>query len=213
MIGDKLSLDASRSGEELGQDRVQELISITARGGQLISNLYGSDSHYMEMFKAPLKDPTFKIMHSNWYAHVSEVTGILKAVKHDVESGMLSNLRNLLQAEIFVDFLEMAGHLLEEGYKDASAVLLGAVLEDSLRKIAASQNIPITGAGGKSLTIDPINSALAKSGLYGPLVQKQVTSWANLRNDAAHGHFEKYDKDQVHQMLSFVEKFCADYLK
>ena len=45
------------------------------------------------------------------------------------------------------------------------------------------------------------------------LVQKQITTWANLRNDAAHGHFAKYDQDQVKQMLLFVQKFCADYLR
>jgi len=54
---------------------------------------------------------------------------------------------------------------------------------------------------------------LAKAGAYGALVQKQITSWANLRNDAAHGHFAKYDVDQVRQMLLFTQKFCADYLK
>jgi hypothetical protein len=63
------------------------------------------------------------------------------------------------------------------------------------------------------MTIDPLNIAVAKAGVYGPLVQKQITSWANLRNDAAHGQFSKYDADHVQQMLLFVQKFCADYMR
>lgn len=212
-ITEKLASDAARSSSSLGQERVQELLSVSVRGGQLTSRLYGSDSHYMKMFNRTLNTNSFNMMHSNYCKHVGELAGLLKAVQHDVKSGMLSNLKNLLQAEIFSDFLEMAEHLLDEGYKDASAVMLGAVLEDSLRKIAESHGVPVLGPNGKPLTIDPINVALSKAGVYGSLVQKQVTTWANLRNDAAHGHFERYDKEQVKHMLFFVQKFCADYLK
>ena len=126
---------------------------------------------------------------------------------------MLLDFKLLLQAEVFADFLEMAEHLLGGDYKDAAAVLLGAVLEDSLRKIASTAGVATVGSNGKAFTIDPLNVAIAKVGTYGPLVQKQITTWANLRNDAAHGNFSKYDADQVRQMFLFVQKFCADSLK
>lgn len=212
-IADKLSIDASEAGSQLPHNRVQELLGVVARGGQLVTKLYGADSHYFTMFKTAINIPHFNTMHSNCYRHVSVVTGILKAVESDIESGMLSNFKSLAQAEIFADFLDMAEHLLNEGYKDACAVILGAVLEDTLRKIAEASNIPVTNQKGKPLTIDPLNIEVSKLGIYGPLVQKQVTSWANLRNDAAHGHFDKYDESQVKHMLLFVQKFCADYLK
>lgn len=210
---DRLAVDAAASDFELPQNRVQDLLSVAARGGHLIVKLYGIDSHYMKLFEAPLKYPYFKSMHSGCYDHVSEVAGILKAVQHNIRSGMLLNIRSLLQAEIFSDFLEMAEHLLNEKYKDAAAVLLGAVLEDSLRKLADANNISCYSEAGKPLTIDPLNIALAKAQIYGPLVQKQITTWANLRNDAAHGYFLRYDEGQVQQMLLFVQKFCADFLK
>lgn len=211
--GEKLAADASVARDYLGHERVQELLSITARGGQLITRLYGADSHYFQLFQSVTKIPIFNSMHSNHCRHVSDVVGILKAVEHDVKSGMLTNFRSLIQAEVFADFLEMAEHLLGEGYKDAAAVLLGAVLEDSLRKIADTNGVDVLGPNGKPLTLDSLNVSLSKKGVYGPLVQKQITSWANLRNDAAHGHFSKYDSAQVQQMLLFVKKFCADFLK
>lgn len=212
-IAERLSRDAAQAHSHLGPERVEELSSIAARGGQLIRRLYGDDSYYEQRLHDVLSTPDFGAMHSDYCRHVSQLAGILKGIQHEVKSGLLNNFRQLLRAEIFVDFIEMAEHLLDEGYKDASAVLLGAVLEDSLRKIAGSHSVPTVGPNGKPLTMDPLNVSIAKATVYGPLVQKQITSWANLRNDAAHGHFSKYDAAQVRQMLAFVQKFCADYLK
>lgn len=211
--GEKLSAEAAVAHSPLGNDKVQELLSMTARGGQLINRLYGKESQYYEMYQVAVKTKQFTIMHSNYYKHVSNLVGLFKGIKHDLDTGMLSNMKSLLRAEIFADFLDMAEHLLGEGYKDAAAVILGAVLEDSLRKIADACGVSTIGSKGQPLTIDPLNVAVCKSGIYGPLVQKQITSWANLRNDAAHGHFANYDAAQVKQMLLFVQKFCADYLK
>ena len=212
--GEKLVADASASSNRsLGHERVQELMSITARGGQLIKRLYGSDSQHFQTFKSTTEYQHFTIMNHRSYRHVASVVGIFKAVEHDIKSGMLDNFRSLIRAEIFADFLDMAEHLHRENYKDASAVLLGAVLEDSLRKVADGNGVSILNSNGKPLTLDPLNIALAKKGVYNALVQKQITSWANLRNDAAHGHFDRYDSAQVQQMLLFVQKFCADFLK
>lgn len=209
----KLSREASQAGSELGFDRIEELSAIASLGGQLIRRLYEENSQFLENWRKVLSNKSFTNMHSNHYEHVSELAGILRAVQHDIKSGLLRNLRGLLQAEIFADFLEMAEHLLREGYKDPAAVLLGAVLEDSLRKLAAMHKVATISSGGKPLTIDPLNASLAKAGAYGSLVQKQITTWANLRNDAAHGRFSAYDQDQVKQMLLFVQKFCGDYLQ
>ena len=113
-------------------------------------------------------------MYDHYHAHVDSLVEVLHAVKHDVNSGMLTNFRSLIQAEIFADFLTMTEHLLGEGYKDAAAVLLGAILEDSLRKIAEANGIGILNPKGKPVTIDPLNTGLAKKGAYNALVQKQV---------------------------------------
>ena len=149
-IGERLATDAATSSGGLGPERVQELSSIAARGGRLITRLYGADSHYYRAFRSIVQIEHFSSMHSNWHLHASEMVGILKAVQHDVGSGMLADFRNVIQAEIFADFLDMAEHLVLEGYKDAAAVLLGAVLEDSLRKLAEANKLETVNAKGKN---------------------------------------------------------------
>jgi hypothetical protein len=42
------------------------------------------------------------------------------------------------------------------------------------------------------------------------LVQKQITTWAHVRNKAAHGEYDEYTKDQVQMMLIFVQGFVAE---
>ena len=205
--------DASASSSGLGHERVQELTLVVTRVGQFIPRLYGSKSHYYTMLQFVLETESFYDMHSDWYQHVARVAGILRSIKQDIDGGMIANFRNLLQAEVFSDFLEMAEHLLEKGYKDASAVLIGSVLEDSLRKISESNGIETMDTKGKILTMNSLNISLYKRGIYGPLIQKQITSWTNLRNDAAHGCYDKYDIEQTKQMLIFVQKFCSDHMK
>ncbi len=177
----------------------------------MIKRLYPTDSQHLESYKTCVAQNDFDIMHSNYYQHVSIVTELLRGVHHELEKGLLFDIKRLLQADIFDDFLEMAKYMLKMNYKDASAVIIGCVLEDSLRKLAEANNIEIV-KNGKSLTIDPLNIALAKAGVYDKLVQKQITSWADLRNKAAHGQFDDYDKNQVELMLLFTIDFCVRYL-
>jgi flagellar biosynthesis chaperone FliJ len=65
---------------------------------------------------------------------------------------------------------------------------------------------------GSSMTIDPLNAELAKKNVYSKLVQKQVTSWAHIRNKAAHGEYDEYSKEQVQMMLLFVQGFAGQHL-
>lgn len=210
--GERLVEEASISGSELGHESVQTLTSVTVRCGQMIDRLYGPNGRYGTMLQSILGTKDFTRIHSNHYAHVAQIVGILKAVKHDMDSGLLVDFRRLVQAELFSDFLEMAEYLANQGYKDASAVLLGAILENALRKISEVRGLDISNANGKPLSMETMNVQLAKDGAYNALVKKQITSWSNLRNDAAHGRYEEYDSGQVNQMLLFVQKFCADFL-
>ena len=125
---------------------------------------------------------------------------------------MLGSIKGLLQADLFADFLEIGEHLLEEGYKDAAAVTIGAVLEDGLRKLCSKHGIETIKPNGSFMTIDPLNAELAKKNVYSKLVQKQVTSWAHIRNKAAHGEYEEYNKEQVQMMLLFVQGFAGQHL-
>ena len=211
--GEKLISLAGNARDEIKGGQLTDVMAWVSRSGHIIHKVGGEDSAYNRAFQAARSAAAFTIIHGNHYAHLCEISGALKGLRHALDAGLLQDLRQLLQADIFADFLEMAEHLHSEGYKDASAVLIGGVLEDTLRKLSASNNLPLLTTTGKPLTIEPLNVNLAKAGIYSPLTKKQVTSWADLRNNAAHGDYDKYTAGEVKQMLLFVQRFCADFLQ
>ena len=61
--------------------------------------------------------------------------------------------------------------------------------------------------------IDRLNADLASAGVYDKLVQKRITALADIRNNADHGHFDKFRREDVEDMVKWVRSFTADYLK
>ncbi|MCU8083841.1 hypothetical protein [Shewanella sp. SM23] len=211
-IGDTILQKASRADSSLEGSDLAEVSSWVTRIGQLLRKLYGENSQHYVNFDRAISTKNFYTIHSNWYGHISQVQGIALTVKHDIENDLISSIKGLLQAEIFANFLEIGEHLLSEGYKDAAAVTIGAVLEDGLRELCKKNNIAITKPNGSPLTIEPLNAELAKNEVYSKLTQKQITSWAHIRNKAAHGQYNEYDESQVEMMLLFVQGFADQHL-
>jgi hypothetical protein len=139
---------------------------------------------------------------------VQPLQGILTALRSDYESGYLQSVVELVHADIFADFLDMADYLLEQHYKDPAAVLAGSVLETHLRKLCDKHRIASVKAGGKPKTADALNSELAGASVYSTLELKSFTAWLDLRNKAAHGKYTEYDQDQVAMLIQGVRDFA-----
>ena len=139
--------------------------------------------------------------------------GIIRAAKNEIQSGWFASLKRVASAEVFSSFLEMAEYLLSEGYKDASAVMIGSVLEQHLREIATSNDINNTRVdkSGNAVPLKAhfLNSELAKAEAYGKLDHKNVTAWLDLRNNAAHGNYDQYNTEQVKIMCLGVGEFIS----
>ncbi len=104
------------------------------------------------------------------YSAVKTALGILKAVKDDYENGHLFDIRALIEAEVFDDFLEQADYLLSQGYFTASAVIAGSVLEDGLRKLCVKNGIALSAKP----KLDTMNADLAKAGVYNLLKKNKL---------------------------------------
>lgn len=136
--------------------------------------------------------------------------GVVMALKSDIESGYLQNFEQLIHAEVFSDFIQMAEHLLHKGYKDPSGVIAGSALEAHLRQLSKLFSIPVEfnkDGISRPKKADRLNSDLAKSGAYSVLDQKNVTAWLDLRNKASHGKYDEYSSEQVNLMISSIKEF------
>lgn len=140
--------------------------------------------------------------------NVPRVAGILTALKQAYETGFLTRYEELIHADLFSDFVEMAEHLLQEGYKDPAAVIIGSVLEEHLRQLCTKSRISLDNAG-KPKKGDQLNADLAAANVYSKLDQKSITSWLDLRNKAAHGKYGEYTKEQVDLLQQGVRNFMV----
>ena len=138
--------------------------------------------------------------------------GIVEALLVDLEDGFITSHATLIRGELFDDFLEMATHLIEGGYKDAAAVISGAALEVHLKKLCEIRDIAVEEERNGSIrpiNADRLNAKLAKSEAYNKLDQKSITAWLGLRNNAAHGNYREYDKAQVALTIDSIRNFIA----
>ncbi|MCX2451106.1 hypothetical protein OQX61_07460 [Pedobacter sp. PLR] len=169
-----------------------------------LKNLFGENHPYYQEFNTKVKD--------NAPSHTNIGKGILMAVKHEIDGGWLFTIKGLVSAEIFSDFLEMAEHLLQEGYKDPAAVMTGSVLEEHLRQLCNREGIAVEEEKSGKFSpkkADRLNADLASAGVYNKLDQKSITSWLDLRNKAAHGKYTEYTKEQVDLMYQGVTNFIS----
>ena len=135
--------------------------------------------------------------------------GILTALHDAYDAGYMATVTELVHADIFSDFLQMAQYLQSEGYKDAAAVISGSVLEEHLRKLSVKHGIAAERPHGRPVKADSLNNELASRSAYSKLDQKSITAWLDLRNKAAHGRYDEYTTDQVDLLIRNVRNFLA----
>jgi hypothetical protein len=186
----------------IGDNRVDLDISQQwgASTAQLLSSLFGNESEYYRRFNEGFRLPGYE-------SDMKRGVAILQAAWNDYSKGYIIELRSLISAEVFDDFLEQAQHLCEQGFYQAAAVITGGVLEDTLRNICQRTGISLP----NNPKLDMMNSELAKKGVYNTLVQKRITWLADLRNKAAHGKWSEFAASDVETMLTQVRSFVTDY--
>jgi hypothetical protein len=186
----------------LGDDRVDgQLASQWATSSLgLLERVFGpEDAHYKKFSEFAAGALTF--------SPCNRALGALKAAREDYAGGHLASLRILIEAEVLDDLLDQGHELLSAGYYQPAAVLVGAVLEDSLRKACERNSIGIKMGAG----IEAMNMALSKAGVYSRLVQKRVTTYAEVRNSAAHGRFDDFLEEDVKEMLLGVRRLVDEF--
>jgi Domain of unknown function (DUF4145) len=178
------------------------LLSWTVKVKNLLSKLCGENSQYFKQFESQENSGVLATTNLTIFRGLRAV---FVAVKEDLESGYLSSIKTLVQAEVFDSELEQASELFDSGYSTAAAVIAGVVLETALRELCDRNVI----SHGK---LDKMNADLAKAGVYNQLNQKRITAIADIRNSAAHGKPDKFTSQDVSDMIKDVNQFLRNHL-
>lgn len=189
-----------------GNIQIEEISSVMSRAKAAISRITGCNSeYYKDVLEATLKK------HLTAGQKLRDVIGTITGLKTDLQNDFLKSLSDIIKSEVFSDYLEMADHLLTEGYKDPSAVLIGSTLEVHLRELCLLNGIDIDSKNSKGNLVpkkaDLMNSDLTKANIYSSTYQKQIVAWLGIRNSAAHGKYSDYSNEEVKLMLQGVRLF------
>lgn len=177
-----------------------QFLAWRVKSRSLLSLACGENSEHYRQFIQSEKGSSW-----NGSFHTFELLkAVLEAAEEDFNGGFLRPLRSLVQAEVFIDELEQANSLLTSGYSSPAAVVAGVVLETKLREMCQTHDL----STGK---LDKMNADLVKAQAYNLAVQKRITAIADIRNNAAHGHPDRFNKEDVADMISYIERFIADY--
>ena len=140
---------------------------------------------------------------------VSSLHSIVESFVQYMEAGLASGVspERRAQLDVVSDILAQAHALLEDErqHPAAAAVLIGASLEEFLRTWVEATGLS---TGNAKPSIDAYCKTLRTADLISKQDVKDITSWAGVRNHAAHGEWaEVSDRARVRLMLEGVNLF------
>ena len=143
--------------------------------------------------------------------NIGGALGVLQSARKEYSCGMAVEYHLSVSAAVFSGLLDEAEYLCNKGYLRASAVLIGAALEEGLKTRAKSDSIDIN----RKDTLNPITSKLKKKtvGILNEFEAKKLEVVAKIRNDAAHGDNFNYKKEDVEEALRTVESTLSKVLE
>jgi len=145
--------------------------------------------------------------------HAQHLMGIVQALRWDLDKGHVAHVRELVHADMFADYLDMARYFSDQDYKDAAAVIAGSTLEVHLRELCLKNDVlteePDKQGNMRRRKADVLNADLKKNSVYTLNEQKQVTAWLGIRNDSAHGDYNNYTSAEVKVMIQGISSFVV----
>jgi hypothetical protein len=170
----------------------------------ILTTVFGPKSSQVEHFRHVTEGNLSKV---RYVSDIYAITGLLQGALDDLRNGYLVGQQFLIAGEVFDSVLEQALCLNKNNYKDPAAVLSRVVIEDALRRIARSVGID------DSQNASKINDELKKAERYGVPRWRQVQSWLDVGNSAAHGRFDDYNQTVVQLNIDGIREFLATELR
>ena len=128
--------------------------------------------------------------------------GILASAADRLED-RLSNLRGLLQADLFDSEIDAARHLRENGHLRAGGAVAGVVLEAHLKEIADKHQVRVP---VKNPTLADYNQALKDADIFDIPAWRGIQHLGDIRNVCDHKKDREPTSDEVDELISGTDR-------
>jgi hypothetical protein len=200
LLEDVQKVEATRAKSGVSLFQVNDLAS---RAANLIQSVVGPKSAYLENLRNAHKQ---KIPVGQFFA----VAGVLQAFHKDLVGGHLVNIRQEVEAVVVSEILGQARKLSKaKGVHPAASVIVAcAGVEEFLRNWCEAKEINIP---EKQRSISKFAGELRAAGHLALPIERRVSSWADYRNDAAHGtNWEKITQEIANRVVREIEEFVLE---
>jgi len=204
------SIDLLEAVQKVEQERQKTGVSLfqvndlASRGANLIHSVAGSKSSYAENMRNALKQKSTA-------GQFLAVAGVLQAFHLDVSHGHLVNIRQEVEAVVVSEIISQARKLSRtKGVHPAAAVIVAcAGLEEFLRNWCEQKNISVL---EKQRSLSRFAQELRGAGYIDLPVERRISSWADYRNDAAHGaNWGKITQEIANRVIHEIEEFVLEH--
>lgn len=198
-------LEYAQKKSDEGNNSFFDISDVGAQAAHLITSVTGPKSAYSEAIKHAQKE---KLVPA---ARFAAVVGVLQAFHLDVANGRLSNIRHEVEVVVVNEIVFQAKKLLKtKGIHPAASVLVCcAGLEEFLRSWCEEKSLNIP---EKQRSISRYALELRKADAIALPEERRIQSWADYRNDAAHGdNWAKITTDVASSLVGEVEAFLVRY--
>jgi hypothetical protein len=200
LLNDAQKFDARRQASGISHFEVHDL---AARGANLIGSVTGANSVYSENLRVALKQ---KLATHQFAA----VVGVLQGFYLDLVNDHLVNIRHEVETVVISEILTQAQTLLKsKNVHPAAAIIVGcAAVEEFLRNWCEERNIAIP---ERQRSIGRFAQELRMQGHIDLPVERRIQSWADYRNEAAHGaNWSKITRDIADRTLNEIGAFILE---
>lgn len=139
------------------------------------------------------------------YHAAQKLVGLLTSLLEEMRHGLLRKAEYLFVASTFDDFIDHAQTYHKANKKVEAAVLVSAVFEDSIRKVATKFGVTLT-------SVEDIINALAKDGHITPVKAKRYKGCASLRTSALHARWDEFDIKDVGAAIKGTREIIDELL-
>jgi hypothetical protein len=136
---------------------------------------------------------------------IAYVAGVLQSAHECMTGGFVGKLKYLIHAEMFDSLLWQAESLLDNGHKITSAVLGRIVIERWLRDQSEKSGI----SNWETEKASVLNDGLKKNGVYSTPKWRQIQSYLDIGNSAAHGKDSEFSETDVRLLIGFAKANCS----
>lgn len=137
----------------------------------------------------------------------SKMMGLFASTYIEWSKGTLGQIEYIVAAEAFDDFLDHSSNYHKANKKVEASILASSVLEDTIKKIATKNNLPV-----KGISLEPLIENLILVGVFNQVKGKRIKAYAGTRNKALHAEWEEFDIKDVGEMIKGIRELIEGYL-